>query len=58
MSEKENMKNNEKLKIGETGELTHKLAAVGWSLFFIWVGKVLLMKISHGAAYWESGSSP
>ena len=43
MSEEENMENREKLKAGETGELTHKLATVGWSLFFIWVGIVLLM---------------
>ena len=48
MSEEENIENNEKLKIGETGELTHKLAAVGWSLFFIWVGIVLLMFYNCG----------
>jgi len=47
MSE-ENKKNNEKVKTNEESELNHKLAAVGWSLFFIWVGIVLLMKISHG----------
>jgi len=45
MSE-ENMKNSEELKTDETSELAHKLAVVGWSLFFIWVGIVLLVKIS------------
>ena len=47
MSE-ENIKNDEELKEDETSKLSHKLTAVGWGLFFIWVGIVLLMKINPG----------
>jgi len=43
MSE-ENTKESEELKTEERSELAHKLAAVGWSLFFIWIGVVLLME--------------
>jgi len=43
MSE-ENTKESEERKTEERSELAHKLAAVGWSLFFIWIGVVLLME--------------
>jgi hypothetical protein len=47
MSE-ENKNNNEELKTNEGSELSHKLAVVGWSLFFIWIGIALLLKVDAG----------
>jgi hypothetical protein len=47
MSE-DNMGNSGELKTDETSEVAHKLAVVGWSLFFIWVGVALLAKITPG----------
>ena len=47
MSE-ENMKKSEELRTNERSELTHKLQAVGWGLFFIWVGIAVLTKIEVG----------
>ncbi|UCE35104.1 MAG: hypothetical protein JSV55_04315 [Deltaproteobacteria bacterium] len=47
MSE-ENVKDTDQLKTSTSGELAGKLAAVSWSLFFIWIGIILLMKIGTG----------
>ena len=40
--------NAEKVKAEKGSNLEQKLAGVGWSLFFIWVGITLLMKIDSG----------
>jgi len=44
----EEKKNNDELKTDSKSSLNHKLAAVGWSLFFIWVGIALLLKVNSG----------
>ncbi len=47
MSE-ESMKEGEGLKIDQRNEVARKLGAVGWSLFFIWIGVALLIKVDVG----------
>jgi hypothetical protein len=47
MSE-ENVKKGEEIQTNETSGLTHKLQAVGWGLFFVWVGIAVLTKIEAG----------
>ncbi len=47
MSE-ESMKEGEGLKIDQRNEVAGKLGAVGWSLFFIWIGVALLIKVDVG----------
>lgn len=47
MSE-ESMKKGEVLKTDQRNEVARKLGAVGWSLFFIWIGVALLMKVDVG----------
>ena len=47
MSE-ESMKKGEGLKTDQRNEVARKLGAVGWSLFFIWIGVALLMKVDVG----------
>jgi hypothetical protein len=47
MSE-ENMKKGEEIQTNERSGLTHKLQAVGWGLFFVWVGIAVLTKIEVG----------
>ena len=44
MSE-ENKKKNEELKTNKSSKLEDKLAAVGWGLFFIWIGIALMMNV-------------
>jgi hypothetical protein len=47
MSE-EYQSNDAEPKTDGDSKLNHKLSAVGWSLFFIWIGIALLMKIDAG----------
>jgi|GEM_PF-983008 len=47
MSE-ESIKKGEGLKTDQRNEVARKLGAVGWSLFFIWIGVALLMKVDVG----------
>ena len=47
MSE-ESMKKGEGPKTDQRNEVARKLGAVGWSLFFIWIGVALLMKVDVG----------
>jgi hypothetical protein len=44
----ESMKEGEGLKIDQRNEVARKLGAVGWSLFFIWIGVALLIKVDVG----------
>lgn len=46
--DRQNAKANEELKANQTNNFADKLPAVGWSLFFIWVGIALLMKVRGG----------
>ncbi len=41
-----NVINNEDGKKKVTDNLEQKLSAIGWSLFFIWIGITMLLKIS------------
>jgi len=45
---KENINNNEELKSAQKSELTRKLEAIGWGLFFIWMGIALLTDVGWG----------
>ena len=45
MSE-ENIKDSKELKTEEKKGLDHKLSAIGWSSFFIWIGIVMLIKLN------------
>jgi hypothetical protein len=47
MSE-ETMKKGEEIQTNERSGLTHKLQAVGWGLFFVWVGIAVLVKLEFG----------
>ena len=47
MSEK-NVEKGGEIQTNETSGLTHKLQAVGWGLFFVWVGIAILTKIGVG----------
>jgi hypothetical protein len=42
------MNKGEELKTDQGNEVARKLGAVGWSLFFIWIGIALLMKVDVG----------
>jgi hypothetical protein len=45
---KTNVNNNQELETGQRSELTRKLDAVGWGLFFIWMGIALLAHVGWG----------
>ena len=45
---KANFNNNQKLESAQRSELTRKLEAVGWGLFFIWVGAALFAHLGWG----------
>jgi len=45
---KENINNNEELKSAQKSELTRKLEAIGWGLFFIWMGIALFAHVGWG----------
>jgi hypothetical protein len=47
--EKANMNNNQELDTAERSELARKLDAVGWGLFFIWMGGALFGQVGWGA---------
>ncbi len=42
----ENAKNNEDFKENRKKEMENRLAKIGWSLFFVWIGITMLLKIS------------
>jgi hypothetical protein len=46
MSEKNN--NNQDLKTARRTKLDRKLDAVGWGLFFIWIGMAILANVGWG----------
>jgi hypothetical protein len=46
---KENVSNNQKLEAAQRSELTRKLDAIGWGLFFIWMGIALFAHLGWGA---------
>jgi hypothetical protein len=46
--EKANMNNNQELDTAKRSELTRKLGAVGWGLFFIWMGVALFAHLGWG----------
>lgn len=43
-----NAKNSQDLKFTQRAELARKLDAVGWGLFFIWVGIAMLADVGWG----------
>jgi len=46
MTTEEETKKTGRLKTNGKNELANKLGAIGWGLFFIWIGIILLFKIS------------
>jgi len=46
--DEQSTKQVEEVRTTETGNVADKLSAVGWALFFIWVGIALLMKVGAG----------
>ena len=40
--------NHKELKANDQSDLNRKLAAIGWSLFLVWVGIAFLLKIDPG----------
>jgi len=45
---KANINNNQKLEPVQRSEWARKLAAIGWGLFFIWVGVALFAHLGWG----------
>ncbi len=45
---KANFNNDQKLESEQRGELTRKLEAVGWGLFFIWTGMAFFAHLGWG----------
>jgi hypothetical protein len=45
---KANVNNNQTLESAQRSELTRKLEAIGWGLFFIWIGIALFGHIGWG----------
>jgi hypothetical protein len=41
-------KNNQELKTAQRKKLDRKLDAVGWGLFFIWIGVAILTDVGWG----------
>jgi hypothetical protein len=46
---KANVNNDQKLESAQRSELTRKLDAIGWGLFFIWTGIAFFAHIGWGA---------
>ena len=46
--DEESTKQGEESKMTEKSNLTDKVAAVGWGLFFIWIGIAWLMNVGTG----------
>jgi hypothetical protein len=46
---KANVNNNQTLESVQRSELTRKLEAIGWALFFLWMGIALFAHIGWGA---------
>jgi len=44
-----NISDNQKLELGQRSEWTRKLDAIGWGLFFIWMGIAFFAHIGWGA---------
>lgn len=44
----QNTRENEQSKANKSSTLGDKLPAVGWGLFFIWIGVALLIKVGAG----------